>query len=446
LAIEGDIIRVANQLVPYKEPVTEPYKMVLLDKNQLQKLFTDENSGVEKGFQNTECVMSFLNTVSIVEKFGDLYSVIHKAQICAKTGGTLLVYGIANSQLNSLLNSCDLITCSLRRNLTILSQMAENKYEQYVFSNRIRPQKTPWIENYRVLNNTFSNIVKKLDDLSNDVAKMRSQANSQTLYQQFQQAKKDTDDFLKEAEVFSGSTAKLLGVSFCPIPPPDIIELPTYEQYALEYQTVQKQQPNDLPFNESALTLTFQKIEIRSKLLPIPKGYGAPECQNTVPEPLWYYENSKWEAYDKSISDRIEQEWSSPEGKDIITIGQKQFNLRTYQETTPKIMLGTSTRNIRRGTWYFEDDDKSFTPYPQDISALLEEAAQKYGKFIVMASEDPKRVVVGTINDARQFRQGKNPKLDGRKVLRGTNGRSIIPSQAPVYSELVRTMTTKPKK
>lgn len=93
---------------------------------------------------------------------------------------------------------------------------------------------------------------------------------------------------------------------------------------------------------------------------------------------------------------------------------------------------------MRRGTWYFEDDTGlGWVPYKAHSAILLEEAAQSYGKFIVQVSADPLRVVAGTVKDCKQYRRGRNPKPGGRRVLRGTEGRSINLVEDTMYKQIV---------
>jgi len=116
------------KLLPWEEPEVLYNASHLVElKDALQKFFYAENSGVEDGLRSKQCVFNFLTTVALVIELGNLFGVIEKAEQCAKQGRTLLVYGVANSQMNPTLGNQ--LMAGLRCYLNNLSVIAEARYE-----------------------------------------------------------------------------------------------------------------------------------------------------------------------------------------------------------------------------------------------------------------------------------------------------------------------------
>jgi len=65
-----------------------------------------------------------------------------------------------------------------------------------------------------------------MDRISEEVTTMRAQANSLTLYEQFQKAKEDTQVFLDDADNFSRQAAKILGFEYTKPPNHTVVKLP----------------------------------------------------------------------------------------------------------------------------------------------------------------------------------------------------------------------------
>jgi len=365
----------------------------------------------------------------MVDELASLHSVVNKAQNCARQGGNLLVCGIANAQLNAVLNSCDLLIGYLRRTLTTLSNLTEKRFEQLVYRNMARTDKTEWVSNYNELNSILFNLGKLFDELNKLVSNLRSQANSLTLLEQFQQAKEEINDFMIDARHFAESTAYLIGMNYSEPPKPIIvkaIESPEEDSESYQLDFSQGGQSEIVDLSPDKL------LDLISKDPNFPKfiGAGAPELPHgNLPNTRWFYFNKmdgiktvkQWVPYDQKISDLLEREWSNGQ-PESITIGDKVFNLKDYKEGS--LML---KKDIRRGTWFWlQDDDPKrpteWVPYDHQTAAILEDVAQTYGKFVVQvqAEIDKKtRIIIGTVYEATQHRLHQNARPGGRKVRRG---------------------------
>jgi len=344
----------------------------------------------------------------MTNELGSACSVIDKAEICAKDGGNLLVCGIANAQLNAVLNTCDLLIGGLRRTLTTLSTLSEKRYEQLVWLNIARRDQTEWINNYSQLNSILNEFGKIFDELNKQVSNLRSQANSLTLLEQFQQAKAEIDDFLKDATNFSEQTAYLLGMNYSPPPKPIIVKTP---EPVYDNEVEMRMVPSSNLFNHSI-------PELLTKDFPEPIGSGDPEIERgQFLSTRWFYEeHHEWKHYDQRTSAQLEAQWCSSSPPQNFQLNDFTYNFVKYEKSKfPHI----KKYSIRRGTWFWIDDNNHWVPYDHKTAAQLEDAAQTYGKFIVQVCTEQKRIVVGTVSDAVQYRQGKTPKPEGRKVKRG---------------------------
>jgi len=80
-------------------------------------------------------------------------------------------------------------------------------------------------------------------------------------------------------------------------------------------------------------------------------------------------------------------------------------------------------KNMRRGTWFWCDDDGSWVPYEEPIAEKLEMEVLRYREFTVVISEQPTRIVIGNDGHFKQLRKSQNAKPEGRDVQRGKNGK-----------------------
>jgi len=201
------------------KPVLDFLDVVKLDQNDpcLPIIFSGPYSGVEGFFQNNPYIAyKFLRAHALLLEFGRLFVVIEKARNCAKQGGTLLVYGVANAQLNALLDSTKSMINGIKDEFVAVCKIAECAFEKLVFENEATPQSSKWIKHFKHVFPSINKITDAVKMVLEDVGKMKLQANSMTLYERFQKAQNDTNDFLESANSFSERTAKVLGQPYVP--------------------------------------------------------------------------------------------------------------------------------------------------------------------------------------------------------------------------------------
>jgi len=178
-------------------------------------IFVGPNSGLEEFFRgNSFIAYKFLKAHALLLELGRLFLVIEKAANCAKQGGTLLVYGVANAQLNVLLDSTKDMISAIRDEFTSVCKIAECAFEKLVFENKATVERSKWMVHFKYVFPSSNRINEAIKEVLGDVSKIKQQANSMTLYERFQKAQNDTDDFLSSADEFSSRTAAVLGQKY----------------------------------------------------------------------------------------------------------------------------------------------------------------------------------------------------------------------------------------
>jgi len=178
-------------------------------------IFSGPYSGVEAFFQdNAYITFKFLRAHALLLEFGRLFVVIDKARNCAKQGGTLLVYGVANAQLNSLLDSTKSMVNAIKDEFTAVCKIAECAFEKLVMDNNATPGRSKWIGHFKQVFPCSNKINDAVKEVLEDVGRIKLMANSMTLYERFQKAQNDTADFLDSADSFSQRTATVLGTEY----------------------------------------------------------------------------------------------------------------------------------------------------------------------------------------------------------------------------------------
>jgi len=178
-------------------------------------VFKGATSGVEEWFRgNVYIALHFLRAHGLLLESGRLFVVIEKAANCAKTGGTLLVFGLANAQLNATLDSTKAIMDSLKEEFNNVAKIAECCFEELVFANQATKERTEWITHFKKVFPGINEINASIKDIQRDAAEIKQTANSMSLYQRFQQAAQENSDFLSEADQFSARMAQITGVPY----------------------------------------------------------------------------------------------------------------------------------------------------------------------------------------------------------------------------------------
>jgi filamin len=163
-----------------------------------------------------------------------------------------------------------------------------------------------------------------------------------------------------------------------------------------------------------------------------------PEEIITEPLPCWYVlaetKPEKWHPYDNPTNETLEKQFNTF-GGGVVNILNNGFkvDLSLKEETNlQKKGFFSEKRTIRRGTWFWVDNQGTPVPYSEELAVILEKAF-KEGKFVNRTQIDitdkklgKKRWVTETAPGVyTQYRDSKNRNPDGRPVLRGFQGHLI---------------------
>jgi len=202
-------------------------KMVEMDDAKLEKVFVGEESGIDDRFRsNAFIAFHYLKAHALLMEIGGLYGVIEMAAKCASQGGTLLVYGQANAQLNAMLETCDDLLGAIRDTFNILIQIADIRFEELIFLNEATVARSKWFAHFKNVPALHARVAKKLVSISHEIGNIKAQANSMSLFDRFQQANEDTNSFCNLADKFAKRTSNLLGLPYETPDPPPTLKLP----------------------------------------------------------------------------------------------------------------------------------------------------------------------------------------------------------------------------
>jgi len=156
--------------------------------------------------------------------------------------------------------------------------------------------------------------------------------------------------------------------------------------------------------------------------------------KDTLPVPHWFFMDlvdKTWKPYGITASNEIEENFIKYPGA-VFTLSDGVFkiDLGNMKEvnTKKKHLLSYETRDIIRGTWFWQFDQNTWLPYDTEWAAALEKEFQKgtFSRVDVCKPGAKKIRYVAMLADGtfKQFRQAKDAG-EGRPVLRGYKGQVI---------------------
>ena len=181
----------------------------------LGNLFDHEDSGVEEFFRGKPSFTgAFLRGHGLAQELAKFVLVVEKAHRLAGQGGDLLVYGVANAQVNSMLQTYESLSRAVRSSVDLINQMAEIHFEKLVNQNQARDSSSKWIKHYKKVSFTIELLIIDLERADAAALHVRAQANALTLYDRLQKAKAETQNFVAQAEGYSKHVAGVLGMEY----------------------------------------------------------------------------------------------------------------------------------------------------------------------------------------------------------------------------------------
>lgn len=158
-----------------------------------ENLSKDKNSGINKDLRDKAVVDQFILLHGLTSELINLDNILQLAYHLAGTGGDLLVYGFANSEVNTLLNAMDLLMRQFRETVRSFHLVTTN------FAIRLYRQNTrdhaTWRENYRYASQYYDSLMEDLNSCYQKINKLRGKVNAIPLKKRLQEAKAELQNF-----------------------------------------------------------------------------------------------------------------------------------------------------------------------------------------------------------------------------------------------------------
>jgi len=134
----------------------------------------------------------------------------------------LLVFGVANAQLNATLDSTKAIMDTLKEEFNNVSKIAECCFEELVFANQATKERTKWIGHFKNVFPAINELNAAIIAVQKDAMDIKMVANSMSLTERFQQAATENAEFLSTADQFSVRMAEVTGIPYVKPKPKEV--------------------------------------------------------------------------------------------------------------------------------------------------------------------------------------------------------------------------------
>jgi len=249
LEIKGELVLTQVQAAS-SGTVTKVPERVELNEDLLKSVFVGDKCGFDRNFRGNVVITTlFLEGYALLLELGSLYSVLKQAKGAAQTGGSLLLYGVANAHFNALLELAERLTDNMRSRLNKIVEIGEARFEQLVDINWATVLRCSWIANYRELPRTLVQVEKNAGEILKHVATARSEANALTLKERKDQAEEETQSFFAAADGLTKRTAKSMNIAYN------------------SYTALEKEEANSMSKIKDSVKESFDKIDEEGKKL-----------------------------------------------------------------------------------------------------------------------------------------------------------------------------------
>jgi hypothetical protein len=184
-------------------------------------------------------------------------------------------------------------------------------------------------------------------------------------------------------------------------------------------------------------------VEVRLENTPIQSSpfhvtiSDLPEEYISEPVACWFVlkevvnKVEKWHPYDSATNEILEKQFQTFGGGVVNVLNNSyKIDLTLKEEINiqkKNLIMGPDKRHIRRGTWFWVDDDNNQVPYSEEFAVILEKA-YKEGKFANGSRVDiSDKGKIRCVQESApgiftQYRNSTKAKSEGRSVLRGYKG------------------------
>jgi len=180
--------------------------------------FFNHNSGIIKFFRGKpEFLLTFVRLHGWMSELARITHLVAQARMLAGVGGDLLVYGLANEQVNNIMKNFQKLIALIRDDVAVLKKGTSQFFDSLLTSKSHRKDEKVWQEDHHQRSSEF---VKDLDNDLNDcatcAAEVIDRANLTTFRERYLQAASQTESFVLGCQNFCSTFGNLVGEPMSP--------------------------------------------------------------------------------------------------------------------------------------------------------------------------------------------------------------------------------------
>jgi len=169
-----------------------------------------ENSGILKPFHQKYLVDSFVRFHGILQEVAVSLVVLMQAKTLAGVGGELLVYGLANRQMNLVLRTYGKLMEAVISCLKTIDEVGKSRYEEMVFKND--SQEKVWLRHFSIASSLRNRLEADVANSMKAAKVVEDHANERQIQDRIRSAKVQTEQFASDASKFCSKVADLLSL------------------------------------------------------------------------------------------------------------------------------------------------------------------------------------------------------------------------------------------
>jgi len=167
------LLALSSNLLKFSSSAMLGPKPVLSSHDQIVAMLSQQRSGIEALFRNrVEVLKEFVNLHGWLYEIASLILVFEQSRKLAGVGGNLLVYGLANSTLNNLLNFLEQI---LQKTKKCVEKLFEYGNVQHLSLVRLNNGKGSWIKNFNHAVSYKDGLIMSINGCSESSGEVRHQ-------------------------------------------------------------------------------------------------------------------------------------------------------------------------------------------------------------------------------------------------------------------------------
>lgn len=167
-----------------------------------------ENSGILASFHQKFVVDTFVRLHGLLQELAFALVLFMQAKALAGVGGDLLVYGLANRQLNYVLRTYGKLMEGISTCIKTIDDVGRSRYEELVFENN--HQEKVWPRHYSIATSLRNRLDGDIAGAMKAARQVEDHANERQIQERLRSAKAQTEQFTATASKFCSKVASLL--------------------------------------------------------------------------------------------------------------------------------------------------------------------------------------------------------------------------------------------